>query len=280
MRILVIGSTGVLGRNVVPRLAERGHAVRAVARRPEQAEMLRRMGVEAVAGDILDAASLARASEGCDAALHLATAIPRAGGAQDWSLNDRVRREGTANLLAAAVSAGVRRYVQQSIVMLYGDGGARLLDEDTPLEPTASIMSAADMERSVRASALEWCILRGGAFYGPGTGAERGWREAARSGSLALPGDGGAYVSLIHVADMARAVALAVERAPAGSVYNVVDDAPVTYRALYSYVAAQVGGPEPSAGAPPVPSRRCANARITTALGWSPAYPTYRSGLA
>src|SRR5579885_2934342 len=101
MRILVVGATGVLGRNVLPRLLERGHRVRAVARRVEQVEMLQRLGVEARLGDILDASSLLSAAKGCDAALHLATAIPRPGQPGDWSLNDRIRREGTRNLLAA-----------------------------------------------------------------------------------------------------------------------------------------------------------------------------------
>ncbi len=66
--------------------------------------------------------------------MHLATAIPRGPGG-DWSRNDRIRREGTANLLAAAAAQGVRRYVQQSIVMLYGDTGSTLVDESAPLQP-------------------------------------------------------------------------------------------------------------------------------------------------
>src|SRR4051794_976857 len=92
MRILVVGSTGVLGRNVVPRLLERGHEVRALYRRPEQASFLAEMGAETAPGDILDRNSLLDAARGCDAALHIATAIPRSGEG-DYSLNDRIRRE-------------------------------------------------------------------------------------------------------------------------------------------------------------------------------------------
>lgn len=279
MQILVVGATGVLGRQVVPRLVERGHSVRAVVRRPEAAHALAAAGVELAAGDILDAGSLLLAAAGCDVALHLATAIPKPGG--NWSRNDRIRREGTRNLLAAAAAHGVRRYVQQSIAMLYGDTGQTVADESAPLQPGPVIQSAADMEQMVRAAALDWCILRGGLFYGAGAGLEEEWRQAAGAHTLQLPGDGRDLISLIHVVDMARAVLLAAEGARRGSVYNVVDDEPAHYADLLAYVAAQAGAPPPQAGGPRrLASFACSNARIKRDLGWQPAYPTYRSGLA
>jgi len=74
MKVLVIGSTGVLGRNVVPRLVESGHEVRALVRRQEQAAIYQRMGIETTLGDILEPDRLLMAAKGCDAVLHLATA--------------------------------------------------------------------------------------------------------------------------------------------------------------------------------------------------------------
>ncbi|WIG61141.1 MAG: NAD-dependent epimerase/dehydratase [Ktedonobacterales bacterium] len=280
MRVFVVGATGVLGRQTLPRLVERGHHARALVRSAEQAARLNRMGIEAVQGDILDRTSVVSAVAGCDAALHLATAIPHPGGATDWTLNDRIRREGTRNLVEAAFELGVRRYVQQSITFLYGDQGSHIADEATPLQAKANISSSVDMEEMVRASSLEWVILRGGAFYGPGTGAEDRWRRDALAGTLRVPGEGDALQSLIHAVDMARAVVLALESAPAGSTYNVVDDEPVTYRDLYGYVAAQVGAPEPQPDGAAMRSLGCTNAALKAALGWSPLYATYRSGLA
>src|SRR5574341_227353 len=99
MQITVFGATGILGRHVVPRLRERGHRVRAVVRQPEQVARLQRLGMEAMLGDILDATSLTDPVADSDVVLHLATAIPKPGGVQDWSLNDRIRREGTQYLL-------------------------------------------------------------------------------------------------------------------------------------------------------------------------------------
>jgi len=278
MKILVVGSTGVLGKHVVPRLLERGHQVRTVARKPEQVKQLQRLGVDAARGDILDSDSLRRAATGCEAALHLATAIPKPGGAQDWAPNDRIRREGTTNLLIACQYAGIRRYVQQSTCFLYRYQSGSLADETTPLEPNPFLQSTLDMEELVQASPLDWSILRGGFFYGPNT-FEDAWREALRQGTLPLPDDGSGQLSLIHQVDMATAVVLAAEKASARSIYNVVDNHPVTYRELFDYMAALTGGPSPSSGGPTfLPPFACRNDRLK-ALGWAPAYPSYRSGL-
>lgn len=280
MRVLVVGATGVLGRNVVPRLVERGHAVRAMIRHPEQTSFLEHAGVEPVLGDIFDAESLNSAARGCDAALHLATAIPKSSD-QDWSLNDRIRREGTGNLIAAATDNGVKRYIQQSITLCYGERGQMIVDESATLQPTPMSQSAVDMEKLVRSSSVEWCILRGGLFYGAGTGREDQWRLAAQRNRLTLPGDGSDLLSLVHVVDMARAVVTATEYAPGRSLYNVVDDEPVSYKSLFTYIAAQLDKPAPEAGGPKfLPSLGCTNAKVQEELPWRPSYPSYRSGLA
>ena len=96
-----------------------------------------------------------------------------------------------------------------------------------------------------------------------------------------MPGDGSALISLCHVTDVARAFLMALEQAPARTSLNVVDDEPVNYRNLLSFIAAQMGSPEPQ----PDPilsmlSLGCSNARLKSVLGWLPLYPTFRSGLA
>ena len=279
MHIAVVGSTGVLGRHVVPRLLERGHKVRALVRREKQAAMFRRVGVEPVLGDILKIDTLVQATQGCDAALHLATAIPK-GKDLDWSMNDRIRREGTQNLLTAAAQNGLHRYIQQSVILVYGDHAAQIVDETASLQPGAVLQSAVDMENYVKASDLDWCILRGGLFYGPGTGRDEAWRQAALDKTLRLPGQGDGLISLIHVVDMARAIIDAVENASADSIFNVVDDEPVRYRDLYQYVAALVDGPDAEVGGPTVlPSLGCSNEKLRSELNWAPLYPSYHSGL-
>lgn len=281
MKIAVIGATGVLGSHVIPRLVERGHQVRAIAHRPAEVDRLQRMGVEAVAGDILIRDTLLPGTANCEAALHLATAVPRPGQAQDWGMNDRIRREGTRNFLDACQTNHVRRYVQQSITLLHGDHGSDVVDESAAIQPNPITQSAVDMESFVQSSDLEWCILRGGLFYGPATGREAEWRRAANAGTLHVPGDGTGLMSLVRAVDMARAVVMAVERAGAGSIYHVVDDEPVEGRTLYNYVAAQVDAAEPRPGGESfLPSLGCSNSRIKAELGWEPTYATYRAGLA
>ncbi len=280
MRVALVGSTGVLGRRVIPRLQERGHRVQALVRRPEQAAALGRAGVVAFLGNILQADSLPPLVDGCEVVLHLATAVPRPGMAFDWSRNDRIRREGTAALLKACRQAGVPRYVQQSITLLYGENGRRIVDEDCEPRPFAEVQSAVEMESLVRETELQWCILRGGLMYGPGTGREEQWREQVLSGAWRMPGDGSDLLSLIQATDLARAVVLAAEAAPPRSLLNVVDDRPVTQRELFSYLAARLGVAAPAPGGERyLPSLACSNARLRKTLGWLPAFPTFLSGL-
>lgn len=276
MKVLVIGSTGVLGRNVVPRLVESGHEVRALVRRQEQADTYQRMGIEATVGDILEPESLMLAAKECGAALHLATAFAK----WDWDMTDRIRREGTENLLKACKDNHVTKYIQQSIIYLYGDHEDRFVDESTDLNVFPMVESAADMENQVKGSNLDWCILRGGSFYGTGTGQNSEWKENARKGTLKIPDDGRAYLSLVHVNDMARAVVQAVNLAPSQRVFNVVDDYPVCYEELYQYIVAMVKGPDPKTGGERfLPSLNCKNDAIKAALDWKPTFPSFRSGL-
>jgi nucleoside-diphosphate-sugar epimerase len=281
MKVAVVGGTGVLGRNVVPALVENGHNVRVLVRVEKQAKYLQQTGVETFLGDIFNRDTLLPLTASTDVVLHLATAIPREGSSATWAMNDRIRREGTRNLLYAATHNDVPRYIQQSITLLYGESADVSVTELSVLHPAPFIQSAADMEEMVRLSKLNWCILRDGIFYGPGTGTEDTWRKAARQSILRLPGDGSAFLSLIHVADMARAIVKAAEIAPPHSTFNVVDNLPVTYRELFGYISAQEGTRPPQPGGDvTLPSLACSNAAIRSELEWSPFYKTYRSGLA
>ncbi|MGE5432809.1 MAG: NAD-dependent epimerase/dehydratase family protein [Syntrophomonadaceae bacterium] len=281
MKILIIGSTGVLGRNVIPRLMEKQILVKALVRTRIQMDYYSYMGIEAAEGDILNADSVKRASEGCDAAMHLATVIPGGTGTLDWSMNDRVRREGTRNLIQACRENGLKGYFQQSIIFLYGDNGDILIDESFPLKPQHYIQSASDMEDMVKESGLEWRILRGGSFYGPGTGRDEDWLNRARAQNLRIPGEGNNYISLIHAADIASAFATAAENTEAGSIYNIVDDEPVKSKDLYTFISAITHSPLPQKEeGQNLPSYRCSNKSFKEKTGWKPAFSTYRSGLA
>ena len=128
---------------------------------------------------------------------------------------------------------------------------------------------------------LDWLMLRGGLFYGPGTGFDDDWFARARAGTLRLPGDGEDFVSLVHIADMAEATVAALERWPSRRALIVADDRPVPWRELLGYVAAVVGGAAPQPGGRAgLPSFRVSNRRAREVLGWRPVYSDYRAGLA
>jgi nucleoside-diphosphate-sugar epimerase len=284
MKVAVAGATGVLGRALIPLLVEAGYSVRGLVRSPDKARRSLPPGIEMVEGDLLGPVrdvQVRRLVEGCDAVLHIATSIPRDPAAPGaWDANTRLRIEGTEALLAAARDAGCTRYLQQSITMAYADGGDAWLDETAPLDTSpgrAGIAgTVARMEALVRdlgTGHLQWCILRGALFVGPGTGQEQ-LIERLRAGQEAVACDGRAFVSLIHLADMAAAVAAALARAPDGSVFNIVDE-PLRAGDYLDRLAAVVGAPRPrrDPALPCPPSWRCSNAAARSVLHWSPTHP-------
>jgi nucleoside-diphosphate-sugar epimerase len=252
-----------------------------LARDHKRAESQLGPDVAVIEGDVLDAAACVRAATGCDAVLHLATAIPR-GPKPNWSMNDRIRTEGTGNLLAAARSAGARRYVQQSVIFVYNDGGESWLDEESPIDAPSFLRSAVEMEAMVRESAdVEWTILRGSLFYGTDTGATEQLLDNVRNGRAMVSASGERYLSLIHPRDMASAVVAAVEKASPGSVYNVVDDEPVRQNDLVRFLAHLLSVAAPCATPESTPtgrSLRVSSARLRHALGWEPGFSTFREG--
>jgi nucleoside-diphosphate-sugar epimerase len=284
-RIAVLGATGVYGRHLVPRLVAAGYRVRALVRTPEAAALAAACGAEVAAADLFDEASLRTGLAGCDAAINLATALPTPRRAGDYAANDRLRREGTPIFARASRAAGVSRVLQQSIAMVHAGGGDAWADESSShtveLEVAAAAIAAARaMESAIEQSGLDWLILRGALFYGPGTDFDDDWFARARAGKLRLPGEGDDYVSLVHIADMAGATIAALRRWPSRQAVIVADDQPARWRDVFGYVCAITGAapPEPG-GRALLPSFRVSNRRARDLLSWAPVYPDYRSGL-
>jgi nucleoside-diphosphate-sugar epimerase len=288
LQIAVLGGTGVYARHLVPRLVSAGHRVRALARKPETAILAAACGADLIKADIFDEASLRDAVKGCDVAINLATTLPSPtsqGG--DFAKNDTLRREGTAIWTRACRDAGVPRILQQSIAMTHAGGGETWADESTfhTIDKStiagAAIAAVRDMEAIVSASGLDWLILRGGLFYGPGTGFDDDWFARARAGKLRLPDEGNDYVSLVHIADMADATVKAIARWPSQQALIVADDRPARWHDLFSYVCSLAGSSPPTSGGRSlIPSFRVTNARARNMLSWTPAYPDFRAGLA
>jgi 2-alkyl-3-oxoalkanoate reductase len=292
VRVLVAGATGVVGSRAVRQLVAAGHDVTAMARTDAKAAMVRQLGGTPTAVDLWDGPGMAAAIAGHEVVCNLATHIPalgRAGLPGAWSENDRIRTEGSALMVDAVLAGGVGRYVQESVALLYADGGDRWLDEQAPVDPTlitASALAAEAQAARVTEAGGVGVVLRFAQFYSADSSHCRAMVAAVRRRLAPTLGPRSAYQSSIHADDAARAVVSALAL-PAG-VTNVADDEPVTRDTYALVVAAAVG-----AGAPHhlgglarlggrkvaamVRSQRIANRRLRD-TGWTPTYPSIREG--
>lgn len=269
MRVLLAGATGAVGRVLTGLLTEAGHEVVGTSRRP---------GAAALTLDMLDRAAVrvAVAAVAPDAVIHQLTAL--SGGS--LSDNERIRVDGTRNLVDAALAAGVRRMVAQSISWAYRPGD-RPATEDVPLdlaapEPRATtIRGVAALEAAV-AELPEHVVLRYGLLYGPGTFYAPGGRVEAGLRAGSLRADAGVS-SFVHVTDAASAAVAALDW-PGGPV-NVVDDEPAAARDWLPVLAGALGAPVPGPAEGRAGWERGAdNALATGRLGWRPRYPSWRTG--
>lgn len=288
MRVFVTGASGFVGRAACARLAEDGHEVLALVRRPGSQPP----GTTAVAGDLTDAATLgpALAAAEPDAVLHLAAEIA----SQRSEAKVRaVNVDGTRALLDACRAAGAPRVVFTSTVVT-GDAGGALLTEDAPL-PVATPYgrSKQEGERLVAESGLPHVIVRPSHVYGPG-----GWylddlvARLRQPGRFCVIGSGANLWDVVHVDDVVGALVLGLGSAPSGETYHCADDAPITYYDFMALTARtlELGAPRRipaalarlAAGANAVDavvrSARSSNAKLKAA-GWSPRHPTAQTGV-
>jgi nucleoside-diphosphate-sugar epimerase len=216
MRIFLAGATGAIGKRLVPLLLDAGYSVIGTTRSTTKADGLRTAGAEAVVVDVFDAAALSAAvlQAHPEIVVHQLTDLPPGLDPSQMTAgtqrNARVRSEGTQNLVAAMLEAGVRRLVAQSIAWMYAPG-KEPHSEDDPLDINAqgtrsiTVAGVATLERLVTSSPpIDGVVLRYGHLYGPGTGA-----TAAEAPAL-------------HVDAAASAALLAIESTTRG-IYNIAE---------------------------------------------------------
>jgi 2-alkyl-3-oxoalkanoate reductase len=304
MRVFVAGASGVVGRPTVRKLVAAGHDVVGMTRREERAGEIREAGAEAVVCDVFDAEALREAVVGAqpEVVVHALTALPeRFDPKSDYlAATNRVREEGTRNLVAAAQAAGARRIVAESVAFFYEPQGSWVKDEEAPLfrEPPGRFAAACEalvaLEREVlEAGEPEGLVLRFGWLYGPGTYYDRSGTMAEETLKRRNPmvGEGTGTFSFVHVEDAAEAFVAAIDHGSPG-VYNVVDDEPAPLREWLPVYAEMLGARPPrrvpawlarlAAGkdlaSAAVEMRGAANAKAKRELGWEPRYPSWREG--
>ncbi len=285
MRVLLAGGSGAIGRAMIPQLLAAGHEVTATTRTPGSLEG---SGADELVADLRDRAGFLAvvADRRFDAVVHEATALRRPPlRHHDLRATDRLRHEGTSTLIAAARRTGATRFVAASSALGYGlrDHGMTPLDESAPFgeageTPTAESMTALlSLEQQTRAA--DGISVRYGIVHGP------------HSGVAPVPRDWLGLLPWVHVDDAARAAVLALDRGTPGSAYNVVDDAPASWREVMEHRAVQRGTRRPLvlregmwrtvapylAEVVTATAMRVSNESARSELGWIPAVPSYRA---
>src|SRR3954453_6953316 len=252
MRVFVVGASGAIGRRLVPQLIQAGHHVVGIARTPERAAGLRTLGADPVVLDLLDRGVVieAVAAASPDATIHEATALADIGFSRNmdrtFAETNRLRTEGTDNLLDAARDAGVGRFIAQSFAtMRCARTGSMVKTEEDPLDPSP-VKGMREMSAGMRyldqtVTDAGGIVLRYGAFYGADNDA---MVEPLRKRQFPIIGDGGGFTSHIHLEDAAAATVLALEHGRPG-IYNIVDDEPAPVREWLPALAEVLGTKPP-----------------------------------
>lgn len=248
-------------------------------------------GAEPTITDLFDMPSLRKAVAGTSAVLHLATRIPsvaRLRSRDSWCENDRIRIEGTRNLVEVAVAEAVETLIYPSVTLVYPDRGSDWVDATTVApEPVDLVESTLTAEREVARFAAQGrrgITLRMGAFYGPQSGQSRYIVDLARRGLSPFIARDEAFHPFIWIDDAASAVVAALHSCPSG-VFDVVDDEPLTISEIVASLAASVGRRRlwripgwllkyslgPSLAKLSSRSRRVSNARFKSVTGWAPS---------
>jgi uncharacterized protein YbjT (DUF2867 family) len=227
-KILVTGATGFVGPKIVHELRAQGRDVRALVRRPERAASLRALGVELAAGDVTDAGSLRTAVAGCTHVIHLVAIINGSPG--DFQ---RVMTQGTNDLVAASVEAGIERFVLMSAL------GTSAEAKDTVPYYAAKWAE----EEAVTSSGLEHVIFRPSFVFGGDGGALPTFLKQVRySPVVTVIGDGRQRSQPIWVGDVAAYFARAVDAPTAANrTFDLGGPDTVDWNGLYRTIAKVLG---------------------------------------
>lgn len=307
MRVFVAGSTGSVGKVLVPHLVENGHEVVALVRAAQKAKAIEAMGAKVALADALNKGELTAAIRKAEpeVIIHQLTALVGVGNFkkldEEFAPTNRLRTEVTDTLLAAARMVGTRRFIAQSFCgWPFAREGGPVKSEEDPLDPSPpagfskTLAAIRYLEDTVRRTLdLQTLALRYGTFYGPGTMIAKDGSivELVRKRRLPIVGEGAGIWSFIHIQDVARATVAAMSRGAPG-IYNVVDDEPAPVSTWLPFLADALGAKPPRKV--PVWLGRLAigdggvsmmteirggsNAKAKRDLGWQPIYSSWRRG--
>jgi nucleoside-diphosphate-sugar epimerase len=294
MNVFIAGGSGTIGVPLIRALVAAGYQVTALTRSANKQDELRALGASAIVADALDRDALIAAVRAARPThvIHELTALPKDGPrrASELEATNRLRIDGTRNLLDAAIDSQARRFIVGSFAPLAPRGSAA-----GPGEEAADAIRS--MEEQVLAAthrgAIEGIILRYGMFYGLGTPSTIALIEMVRKRRLPIVRGDTGQLPLIHIDDAASATVCALSAGRPGGVYDIVDERAVSMSTIVQTIAKYTGSPAPfrvPAWLPrlvaPYMARMMSiqlplsNAQAKAELGWRPKYSTMEDGLA
>lgn len=307
MKIFVAGSTGAVGKHLLPLLKEKKHEVVALTRTPEKSRLVEELGATPVIADVFNKDELISAIRKAEpeVVIHQLTALTGAGNFkkfdEEFALTNRFRTEVLDTMLEAARSVGSRRFIAQSFSgWPFAREGGPVKTEEDPLDPTPpksfskTLAAIRQLEDTIRsAEDVGGIALRYGIFYGPGTGIAKDGNivEAIKKHKLPLVGDGGGIWSFTHIEDVAGSTVAAIANGSPG-IYNVVDDEPAPVSTWLPYLAEALGAKPPQklpvwlarffigeGGVSMMTKiRGASNTKAKHELNWTPKYKSWREG--
>lgn len=268
MKTLVTGATGLIGSTLTHQLLAEGETVRIVHRPTSSFDLLSEAAerVERVVGDLLDPRSLYRAMDGMDRVYHAAALIEAEGSTEHLR---RVNVDGTANVVNAALQAGVQRLVHVSSIAALGHPEDRaddiVIDETSPWRPTVDDSAYArskynaelEVHRGI-AEGLDAVLVNPSLVFGTGRPSTNTRRivDAVRSGWMPGVPDGGTNV--VDVKDVAAGLRHAMDRGTTGERY-ILGSENLSWHEIVRTLADALGVDPPTRTIPP---------GVLTAAGW------------
>jgi len=235
MEVFLTGATGYIGSAVAEALQKAGHKVTGLARTPEKAKRLEARGIRTVLGDLLRPETIAAPAHAAEGVIHTA------------STNDAHAPQADAAVARAILDAlqdTSKPFVYTSGVWVLGSTGEKTADELTPVNPTPLVAHRTGIEQEVlrgKQHGVRSVVIRPALVYGRGGSIPRMLVQSARdTGAAQYVGDGQNRWPFVDVDDLAQLYVLAVEKAPAGSLYNASHGP--SYRVREVAEAASIGG--------------------------------------
>lgn len=272
-RILITGATGAVGPPVVSAFHKAGYSVRTFSLDPPP-QGIWPGDVETIIGDVTDAAAIGKSVKDVDCVVHLAALLHIVNPPPELREKyERISVGGTANVVAAAVKAGVKRIVLFSTIAVYGPAGGRILNEDTPPCPDTFYAETKLAAENIVLAAKNnkgqniGTVLRLGAVYGSRIKGnyERLARALARNRFIPI-GQGLNRRTLIYDKDVAQAALLAASHpAAAGRIFNVTDGQFPTLNEIIEAICHALGRKVPHFSLPVGPLQKLAGVIEKTA---------------